>query len=244
MLWAECTYECWGFRKYVRLALTFGALFQDASIELQGPHLPSPYRTLCHPHEAAAAALEERIQCFEEAMAARGWHIDPVHTASSSDVHVVGRICADALGKAQLNAGSFVLEGSRATSFGVRVKLDLCLLTEYSLFPGQVVAMRGRNPTGACITAHELIDTLPSVDPEKQQDSGNRVERGARMVVAAGPFVRPDALAFDALAAVMQYCADHKPAALLLLGPFLPDTHSGLLKLHVTFLEAFERQVH
>jgi DNA polymerase alpha subunit B len=177
-------------------------------------------------------------------MVASGWQIDPVHTASAADVRVVGRVCADTLGKAQLNANSLLIEGSRATSFGVRVKLDLSLLTEYSLFPGQVVAIRGRNPTGTCVTAHDLIDALPlAANGDGQQGSGRRVERSACMVVAAGPFVRPEALTFDALAAVLRYCADHKPAALLLVGPFVPDSHSGLLQLRVTFQELFERQV-
>lgn len=48
----------------------------------------------------------------------------------------MGRICCDSLGK--MNAKSVILEGSRDTSAGRSVPLDLSDLKQYSLFPGQV----------------------------------------------------------------------------------------------------------
>jgi len=50
-------------------------------------------------------------------------------------VPLCGRICCDSNGK--LNAQSVVLEGSRETSAGKRIPLDLSDVTHYSLFPGQ-----------------------------------------------------------------------------------------------------------
>lgn len=52
------------------------------------------------------------------------------------EVTLVGRICCDSLGK--MNAKSVILEGSRDTSAGRSVPLDLSDLKQYSLFPGQV----------------------------------------------------------------------------------------------------------
>lgn len=49
---------------------------------------------------------------------------------------MVGRICCDCNGK--LNAKSVLLEGSRESSAGKAIPLDLSELTEFSLFPGQV----------------------------------------------------------------------------------------------------------
>ena len=47
-----------------------------------------------------------------------------------------GRVCCDSVGK--LNAKSVVLEGSRESSGGQRIPLDLSEAKNYSLFPGQV----------------------------------------------------------------------------------------------------------
>lgn len=52
------------------------------------------------------------------------------------EVSVAGRICCDSHGK--LNAKSVLLEGSRETSAGRWIPIDLSELKEYSLFPGQV----------------------------------------------------------------------------------------------------------
>ena len=52
------------------------------------------------------------------------------------EVNLVGRVCCDSLGK--MNAKSVILEGSRDTSAGRFIPLDLSDLKQYSLFPGQV----------------------------------------------------------------------------------------------------------
>ena len=49
---------------------------------------------------------------------------------------MVGRICCDSQGK--LNAKSVLLEGSRRTSAGKQIAVDLSELKQYALFPGQV----------------------------------------------------------------------------------------------------------
>ena len=220
--------------------LTASHALQDAAIEVAGPNLPTPFRTLRDPHGAAAAALEERIVAFERAVAAhRGWTVDATNTGSADDVHVVGRVCCDALGKAALTEASLLLEGSRATSQGARVKLDVSLLRDVSLFAGQVCAVRGRNPTGACVTAHAVVDALPFEAAATRAAAAG----AARVVVAAGPFVRSGALTYEALGAVLQHCAEHAPAALVLAGPFVPDSHAALPQLRVTFQELFDQQV-
>lgn len=51
-------------------------------------------------------------------------------------VTVAGRICCDNEGRA--NAHTILLEGSRETSAGKCIPLDLSEIKDYSLFPGQV----------------------------------------------------------------------------------------------------------
>lgn len=61
----------------------------------------------------------------------------------------------------RLNAQSALLEGSIKTSMGSRVRLDLTSCSEYRLFPGQVVAVKGTNPSGHCVVASEVVAGLP-----------------------------------------------------------------------------------
>ena len=48
----------------------------------------------------------------------------------------------------RMNASSVVLEGSLEVSHGKSVQVDLKMLERYALFPGQIVALEGTNPTG------------------------------------------------------------------------------------------------
>ena len=70
----------------------------------------------------------------------------PVVAAGADEVVVVGRVCCEGEGK--LNLQSIFLEGSRASSNGMRVRLDLSPCPEFALFPGQVVAAVGVNSVG------------------------------------------------------------------------------------------------
>ena len=176
-------------------------------------------------------------------VATHGWEVQPTNTGSADDVRVVGRVCMDAAGAARTSESSLMLEGSRATSHGARVPLDLSLMRDFSLFPGQVVAVRGRNPTGSSLTAHEILDALPPLPAAQPADEDKHARAPLRLVVAAGPFTRPDNLLYEPLHAVIQYCAEHVPGALLLCGPFVPDSHAQLPLAPVPFQELFEAQV-
>ena len=69
---------------------------------------------------------------------------------------VVGRICCDCDGK--LNAQSVVLEGSQDVSSGCQVPVDLSQLSQYALFPGQIVAMQGTNSSGRKFVAKQVYE--------------------------------------------------------------------------------------
>ncbi|NXJ87015.1 DPOA2 polymerase, partial [Trogon melanurus] len=74
-------------------------------------------------------------------------------------VTVLGQISCDGNGK--LNAKSVVLLGDRDCSWGAQVALDLSRLTDYSLFPGQVVALEGINSTGMLLAVTKLYEVTP-----------------------------------------------------------------------------------
>lgn len=78
---------------------------------------------------------------------------------------MVGRICCDSVGK--LNPQSVLLEGSVETSAGKRVPLKLTEVNNYSLFPGQIIALEGINSTGSHMVASKIHEVRfwPSLMP-------------------------------------------------------------------------------
>ena len=82
-----------------------------------------------------------------------------VAAIAQQEVGVVGRICAD--GDGRLSEGSIALEGSTGRSRGASVALDLSRVPAFSVFPGQVVAVRGLNPTGRAFLAQSIATAYP-----------------------------------------------------------------------------------
>jgi DNA polymerase alpha subunit B len=72
------------------------------------------------------------------------------------EMTVVGRVCCDSNGK--LNAKSVLLAGSRSTSGGRHIPLEVSALPRYSLFPGQVLALSGINSSGAKFVAKSVFE--------------------------------------------------------------------------------------
>ena len=96
----------------------------------------------------------------------------PVGLPRQNRVLCVGRICEEAHG-GRLNQASVQLEGSRGHSMGSTIALDLSGLLRndggdvgdrgnreygYSLFPGQIVAVEGINPSGRTMRVTRVIE--------------------------------------------------------------------------------------
>ncbi len=167
----------------------------------------------------------------EAAAAALGCDVHPVAAAAQQPSLFVGRICCDAEG-GRLNPQSLLLEGSQRSSGGARVRLDVSRLPSFRLFPGQVVALRGTNPSGHCVVAAQLLPGLaapPARTPlaELAAFASATGRRGQSLVVAAGPFSSSEDLEYVPLAALLDYCAAQAPPpdVLLLLGPFVDAEH-------------------
>ena len=210
---------------------------------LEGPQLPRPFRTLSDYLPAIASHLERRINAMEGLLARDGHDLSAVNTGSETDVVVAGRICHNAEATST-SIATLEIEGSRALSSGARVKLDCSLLPSFSFFPGQVVGIVGRNPTGSCLTPHKVIDTMPvpAATPLPEIPAAAQ-HQCARVVIASGPFVPGGELELTGLHAVLSYCRQHPPDALILCGPFIPDTHPELLNLRTSFQDVFAQQV-
>nr|XP_022332439.1 DNA polymerase alpha subunit B-like [Crassostrea virginica] len=141
------------------------------------------------------------------------------------EVTLVGRVCCDSLGK--MNAKSVILEGSRDTSAGRFIPLDLSDLKQYSLFPGQIVAMEGINTSGQKFVVKKLyegvVQSLPSSKSEKADSPDMSV------LIAAGPFSTSDNLSFEPLSDLVKYIRKDKPDVVILMGPFV-DMKNDLIE--------------
>lgn len=197
--------------------------------------------------------LQARIAAFEEALHAQhGVTADwPVYAATAGEeaVTVVGRIVVDG-DEGRLNAASVLLEGSVRHSGGQRVRVGLDKLESFSLFPGQVVAFEGHNPSGFTFVPRKLYAgaAAPIAVAPKAEAEGETAAASAGpsdVVVAAGPYTSPTDLGYEALDSLLAYVAKARPAHLMLLGPFVDEQHGAIKTglIEHTFEEVFRRQV-
>lgn len=150
----------------------------------------------------------------------------------------------------RLNPNSVLLEGSMKLSQGNRIRLDLSKCASYRVFPGQVVVVKGTNPSGFCVVASEVLPGLPlpfkcTPVEELVQLAEGRSAQGQSYIIAAGPYTTPEDLDYEPLTALLECCTAHRPDMLLLLGPFVDVDHplirGGMLD--ETFDDVFHSRV-
>ncbi|XP_037982442.1 DNA polymerase alpha subunit B, partial [Motacilla alba alba] len=183
--------------------------------------LSKPYKFMFQKALDVREALAGRMEELGEVLQ-RHHGLDGFSSAvlpAQEPVTVLGQIACDGNGK--LNAKSVLLLGDREHSGGAQVPLDLSELPEYSLFPGQVVALEGTNSTGRRMLVTKLYEGVPlpfhtPTEPMAEQ----------RMVlVACGPFTPSDSVAFEPLSDLLDVVARDRPDVCVLLGPFLDAKH-------------------
>ncbi|KAL5762334.1 hypothetical protein ACOSP7_018598 [Xanthoceras sorbifolium] len=205
-------------------------------------------------------ALENRIRRFANALVASGLYEEPVDptVASQRSVFAVGMISCD--GEGHLNDNSLLLQSSVEHSGGQRVRLDLHKLGQFSIFPGQVVGIEGHNPSGHCLIASKVVDSIPlpvpadvNVHPIKKQaldqevlstDLTSRPEE-ISVIIASGPFTTTDNLFFEPLTELLAHASRKQPQLLILLGPFVDSEHPQIKKgtVDMSYDEIFRLEV-
>ena len=81
---------------------------------------------------------------------------------------------------------SLILETSRRLGGGCRVPLNLSDIPSASLFPGQIIGVRGINASGSYLAVQEIL--LPTRLPCPDVIPSELLTRGIRMIVASGPW--------------------------------------------------------
>lgn len=175
-------------------------------------------------------AGDDEMDDGSAASASRHVFVSPVGSKTGDeDGYFVGRVVSAHNIEGKLTDKTVAIEGSIEGSFGARVRLELRELSEYSLFPGQVVKVRGRNPAGHCLVAN-AVDTGAATKPAAQSKKTDPVfTRGVEIVIASGPFSCGTDLRYEPLEDLLDYARGEKPDVLVLCGPLL-DTENALVK--------------
>ena len=197
-----------------------------------------------------ARFVDGRIARLEAELRERGVECGrPVTVVANEPTVFVGWVCCDSEGR--LNEASIMLEGGIQSSGGSRVRLDTSKLpADVSLFPGQVVAVEGVNPSGHCLIALRVLYGAPRPVPlSSPAELGAAAKRtgsaGLDLVVASGPFSTSEDLSYAPLEALLGQLhggsGSAPPDLLVLVGPFVDREHphvaSGALDL--TFRDLF-----
>ncbi|KAL3690758.1 hypothetical protein R1sor_004409 [Riccia sorocarpa] len=216
---------------------------ERCQIEVLSPSPKVGCRFMLDRIEDRFLTLEKRIKKFADALAVseRCKVTYNGAVASQETILVVGRICCD--GEGHLNDKSVLLEGSVEYCGGERVRLDLRNIPQLSLFPGQVVGVEGQNPSGHCLVASRIVDTIPcsaSTEASERQEPASKrrvlsqgedvemmssVQQPITVLMAAGPYTANDNLFYEPLTDLLAHARRKRPRLLLLIGPFVDSEH-------------------
>ncbi|AFM99202.1 DNA polymerase alpha subunit B [Encephalitozoon hellem ATCC 50504] len=153
---------------------------------------------------------------------------EPVNHVSSTSFYTYG-IVMNPFGH-KLDPKNVFIASSIDGSNDVVVRLNLEYLQRYSVFPGQVVAIKGKNGTGSEITV-EAIYCIPVVDVNSAEPSEK--ERHAQPFISAfsGPYgAGPE---FGILDRILAEDAD----VLILTGPFIDPVEGGVSESPYSMME-------
>lgn len=138
----------------------------------------------------------------------------------------IGRICNEAH-EGKMNKTTILLEGNRHGSNGSRMTLDVSKMEKsFSLFPGQIVGVRGVNSTGRKMVVEEIIDGIETQVVKSMKDDLKRIYEtkngnGAKVFVVCGPYTTNQNLKYEPLADLLSLIVHEKPAAVIMTGPFV-----------------------
>ncbi|KAJ1907500.1 DNA-directed DNA polymerase alpha subunit pol12, partial [Coemansia sp. IMI 209127] len=145
-------------------------------------------------------------------------------------VTAVGRIMNissdDGQTAAPISSDSLYLETSRRLGNGRRIPLDVRSAPSFSLFPGQVVAIEGKNLKGTEFSALEFrqLPLLPHFPSNERKEDASPFSA----MVACGPYTLADNFEYEPLIDLVDKAIAEAPCAVFLLGPFVSESHPML----------------
>ncbi|XP_063703755.1 DNA polymerase alpha subunit B [Culicoides brevitarsis] len=157
-----------------------------------------------------------------------------INVPSTKAITAVGRLIT--LKDEKISPKNVTLVGLDPEEFHM-VKLDLSNCQNYSLYPGQVVLVRGKNENGDTI----LVDWITSATEISFSQAPIIKNVPLSIVATSGPYTANDNLSFQPLQDLVKYCHDNPPDILIMTGPFLNANNASLTNMADRFDAHFER---
>lgn len=216
---------------------------------LQGVQLYKGGQAVAHRYmfervEQKCIALRDRLRAITDGIVLRNglkaksleedgneFKISPVNMPAQDKAWYCGRVCCEG-DSGSINASSVLLEGAN----GKRVRLDLAHATQFAVFPGQIVVVRGNNTSGESIVVRDIWSdaSLPMpMTPADKIATWNETEAflagmPLSMMMASGPFTCSTDLTYKPLEDLLDHVAEQKPDVVILTGPFVDCKHRML----------------
>lgn len=146
-----------------------------------------------------------------------------------------------------MNETTIMLEGSKVGSNGARIELDMKNVKTYSLFPGQIVGVKGINTSGRKMVVEEIVEGLEcggggggggegglakrSVlrSDEEEEHDVEQDGMGMKILSVVGPYTSGQDLKYEPLMDLLNFVVQEKPSVVIMMGPFV-DMRQELLK--------------
>ncbi|KAI0250723.1 DNA polymerase alpha subunit B [Lactifluus subvellereus] len=195
-----------------------------------------------------SGALDERIDKLADLVRQHYGLAELGDPSASTDeeVVVVGRITLDpeaSSGSGKLNEASLYIESSRMMGSGVRVPLRFIPnfkvrggpkgQANVGLFPGAVVALKGKNGGGGGWFSVFEVMALPLLPSTSSTVRGETLKQGTEessfsMAIACGPFTQDSDLLFKPWSSLFRGLMSQKPGVVLLIGPFIDSNNEKI----------------
>ena len=120
---------------------------------------------------------------------------------------------------------------------GQSLPLDASGVSEYSLFPGQIIGTKAMNPNGSKIVASKIWSDASSELPSTKIRLNGPAD-SIDVVIASGPFTCSTDLDYAPLKDLLKYVVAHRPHILILCGPFVDERHPMIESGHLS--ESFD----
>ena len=199
------------------------------------------YKPMAMHLSEASEVLDDRIDEFQALVQAHHNLEDSAFGNSAnqatSEIIAVGRVAVESL-EGKLNAASLMLETSRRVGAGLRIPLRMESISG-EFFPGQIIAVRGINASGAYFSVNEILE-IPLLPPAASlpstldninegmgvdEDNVDNAANALNVIISSGPYTADDNLDFEPLQALCTKASETFADVLIMLGPFLDLEH-------------------